>query len=411
MVKQFEGKKYSQAVNILIFIFPIVINSMQVAGDIVLFILAMMGIFTAISQKISPFVIKEIKVFSFLSIGYFSAVCLSVLFSGTGSELAHYIPRDFHFLFGPFIALALYKAKINISYLFVGVKIALIILGIIIICQLLYTDTVWIQRPSGIMNPSVFGNISVSLFFIALISIQNQKLKQKLFTLLALLSGLFIIIASGTRGSWLSFIFLSGVYLYFFYRQEIKLKILSKTIIFIIIVAVVSIISFNQPIKDRVYSTYSETANWLAGERSNLSSAGLRLDMYLLAIDKIEDVPLFGHGYRTSNIVVFKDATSIGGRLSYSFNHLHNAYLTNYFNGGIFLLGALLFVLFVPLVIFLKANIQDRSNPIFISGALLIMGYSSYGMVNILLGDTYMNGFYIFFLALFLTLTNKSSKV
>ncbi len=117
MIEQTLGKKYSQFVNILIFIFPIAINSVKVAGDIVLFILAMMGIFIAISQKLSPFIIKEIKVFSYLTTGYFFAVCLSVLFSGKAMDLAHYIPRDFYFLFAPFIALALYKADINIIYL------------------------------------------------------------------------------------------------------------------------------------------------------------------------------------------------------------------------------------------------------------------------------------------------------
>jgi len=183
MVEQVKGKRYSQAVNILIFIFPIVINSLQVAGDVVLFILAMMGVFIAISQKLSPFAIKEIKVFSYLTFGYFIAVCLSVLFSGQALELAHYIPRDFHFLFAPFIALALYKAKINTSYLFLGVKIALIILGVIVISQLMYTDTLWSQRPSGIMNSSVFGNVSVSLFFMAVVFIQNESWKHKLFSI------------------------------------------------------------------------------------------------------------------------------------------------------------------------------------------------------------------------------------
>jgi len=57
MIGQQMGQKYSQSVNVLIFIFPIVINSVQVVGDIVLFILAMMGIFIAISQKLSPFII------------------------------------------------------------------------------------------------------------------------------------------------------------------------------------------------------------------------------------------------------------------------------------------------------------------------------------------------------------------
>ena len=80
MIGKSKGKNYSQAVNILIFIFPIVIISLQVAGDVVLFILAMMGLFVAISQKLSPFTIKEIKLFSYITFGYFIAVCLSVFF-------------------------------------------------------------------------------------------------------------------------------------------------------------------------------------------------------------------------------------------------------------------------------------------------------------------------------------------
>jgi hypothetical protein len=165
MSEQSIGKNYSQVVNVLIFIFPIVINSLQVAGDIVLFILAMMGIFVAISKKISPFSIKPIKVFSYLTFGYFSAVCLSVLFSGQAAELAHFIPRDFHFLFAPFIALALFKAEINVKYLLMGAKVALLILGVIIFNQFL----LGVIRPSGVMNAGVFGNLAVSIFFITLV--------------------------------------------------------------------------------------------------------------------------------------------------------------------------------------------------------------------------------------------------
>ena len=90
MIEKSLAQSYSQVVNILIFIFPIVVISLQVVGDIVLFILAMMGIFIAISQKLSPFKIQEIKVFSYLGIGYFIVICLSVLFSGQPQELAHY---------------------------------------------------------------------------------------------------------------------------------------------------------------------------------------------------------------------------------------------------------------------------------------------------------------------------------
>ena len=62
-------------------------------------------------------------------------------------------------------------------------------------------------------------------------------------------------------------------------------------------------------------------------------------------------------------------------------------------------------------VLFLKANSQNHTNPVFIAGAFLTVGYASFGMVNILLGDTYMNGFYTFFLAIFMLLHAKSIKI
>ena len=408
MSEQRLEKKYSQVVNILIFIFPIVINSLQIAGDIVLFILAMMGIYVAISQKLSPFVIKEIKVFSYLTFGYFIAVCLSVLFSGQASDLAHFIPRDLHFFFAPFIALAIFKAEINIKYLIMGVKVALLILGIIIMYQLLDGN----ERPSGIMNAAVFGNLAVSLFFVTLVFFQQESLKQRILSFLSLLSGLLIIIASGTRGAWLSFFLLLGVYFYFFLKQNIKLKVISKIIILLLITGLLCIGLFNQHVKERVYSAFTETSNWITNDKdTSLSSSGLRLEMYTLAIEKIEEVPFFGHGYRTSNVVVFENSITPGGRLSYTYNHLHNAYLTQYFNGGFVLLGALLLLLFVPLRLFIKGNIQNHENPVYISGVMLTLGYASYGMVNILFGDTYMNGFYTFFLAIFMLLYAQSVKI
>jgi len=401
-------KKYSQVVNILIFIFPIVINSLQVAGDIVLVILAMMGIYVAISQKLSPFVIKEIKVFSYLTFGYFIAVCLSVLFSGQASDLAHFIPRDLHFFFAPFIALAIFKAEINIKYLIMGVKVALLMLGIIISYQLLDGN----ERPSGIMNPAVFGNLAVSLFFVTLVFFQQESLKQRILSFLSLLSGLLIIIASGTRGAWLSFFLLLGVYFYFFLKQNIKLKVISKIMILLVITGVLCIGLFNQHIKERVYSAFTETSNWINNDKdASLSSSGLRLEMYSLAIEKIDEVPFFGHGYRTSNVVVFENSVTPVGRKSYTYNHLHNAYLTQYFNGGFVLLGALLLLLFVPLRLFMKGNIQNHENPVYISGVMLTVGYASYGMVNILFGDTYMNGFYTFFLAIFMLLYAQSVRI
>jgi len=405
MTKRPINKNYSIVVNILIFTFPIAINSLQVAGDLVLFILAMMGIFISISQKLLPFNIKEIKVFSYLTFGYFLAVCLSVIFSGKAAELAHFIPRDLHFLFAPFIILALFKADININYLLTGIKVALIILGIIVYQG--YLEGV--PRPSGIMNPAVFGNLAVSMFFFSIVFFEHEPFKYKIFNLFSLLSGLFIIVLSGTRGAWLSFLILIGVYLYFFYKKKKKFSARAKVYIVIILISLLSIGNFNHELNSRIGLAFSQISNWSSDDPA-INSVSERLIMYEVALKNIEDVPFFGYGLRTSNITLFKDDPTEIGIVAARYNHLHNAFLTNYYNGGIILLGALLLLLFEPLIIFLKANSQDRENPIFISGVILTLGYVSFGMVNILFGDTYMNGFYVFFLAIIMLLTNKSIK-
>jgi len=400
------GKNYSRCVNVLIFIFPILINSVKVGGDIVLLMLAVMGIFIAILQKLSPFNIKEIKVFSYLTAGYFIALCLAVLFSVKGVEQAHLLSRDLYFLFAPFIALAFYKAEINVSYLLAGVKVGLIVLGLIIFDQLQSGNS----RPSGVMNAGVFGNLAVSMFFVVLVFFKQESFKYKIFTLVCLLSGVFVIVASGTRGAWLSFLLLLVGYLYFLYKQKTLSSARSKIIVVLIIASLLSVVNLNQSVNDRTHQAYSEASNWLSGDKSP-NSVSLRLEMYNTAINNIKDVPLFGHGLRTSNIVLYNLAPTKFQGYIVSFNHLHNAYLTNYFNGGIFLLGALLFLLFVPFWLFIKENSQNHEEPVFIAGALLTLGYASYGMVNILFGDVFMNAFYVFFLAIFLPLTARSKTI
>ena len=291
------------------------------------------------------------------------------------------------------------KAKININYLLVGTKISLLILGMIVSYNL-FLDT---ARPTGVINAGVFGNLSVLLFFVVLIFSQHESLRHKIFSLLSLFSGLFTIIASGTRGAWLTLFLLSGVCLYFFYKQKTKFRTKSKIIVVIVVSILISLGSINQNIYDRTNLAFVEISGWFSGDKSP-TSVGLRLTMYKEAINHIEDVPLFGHGYRTSNIVLFQNENYINypkitTQTLAGYNHLHNALLTNYYNGGIVLLGALLLLLFIPFRIFIKANSQNRQNPVFISGVLLTLGYASFGMVNILFGDTYMNGFFCIFLS------------
>jgi O-antigen ligase len=287
-----------------------------------------------------------------------------------------------------------------------GVKVGLIVLGLISFEQLQLGHS----RPSGVMTADVFGNLAVSMFFVVLVFFKDESFKYKIFTLVSLLSGVFVIVASGTRGAWLSFLLLLASYLYFLYKQKTLSSARSKIIAVLIIAGVLSVVSLNQSVKDRTHLAYTQTSSWLSGVKTP-NSVSMRLEMYRTAINNIKDVPLFGHGLRTSNIVLHNLSPAGFQEYVLSYNHLHNAYLTNYFNGGIFLLGALLFLLFAPLWLFIKENSQNHEEPIFIAGALLTLGYASFGMVNILFGDVFMNAFYVFFLAIFLPLTARSKTI
>jgi len=403
MTEQSLGERYSKAINVLIFLFPVVINSVKGVSDLILLILAGIGIFIAISQKLSPFNIKEIKVLSYLTVGYFFAVCLSVIFSGKAAELAHFLTRDYYFLFTPFIALAFYKAEINLNYLLKGIKVGLIVLGLIVIDQL----SLGVSRPSGVMNAGVFGNLVVSMFIVALVFIQYETFKQKFFTCLSLLSGLFVIVASGTRAAWVTLLLLLGVYLFQFLRQKNTLRRTSMMIA-ILAATIFFVGSLNTTVNDRVHLAYNQASNWLSGDKS-ASSVGLRLEMYEFALDNIEDVPFFGHGLRTSNIVLFENASGSMKGYLIGFNHLHNAYLTSLYNGGIVLLVTLLLILIVPFSIFVKGMSKNRGDPVFLAGVLLTLGFASHGMFGVLFGDVFMNAFYVFFLVIFLLLAKKNS--
>jgi hypothetical protein len=101
MSEHFTSNKYSWFINSLLFIFPIVINSQKVAGDLILFILAITGLFITFFYKTSPFSVNQLRLFNWLTLSYFLIICISIIFSGKALELAHFISRELYFLFAP----------------------------------------------------------------------------------------------------------------------------------------------------------------------------------------------------------------------------------------------------------------------------------------------------------------------
>lgn len=160
------------------------------------------------------------------------------------------------------------------------------------------------------------------------------------------------------------------------------------------------LISQSSIIKNRVELAYNETKEYFTSSNHKPSSVGFRLEMYRTAINNSFNHPILGYGYRNGFLnVEFDTSRKIGKSLKrHKYNHFHNAYLTNLINMGILGLLALLALLLIPLKVF----IDHKNKTISEIGILLTLGYISFGLVNILFGDVFMNAFFILYLALIL---------
>jgi len=407
MSEHFTSNKYSWFINSLLFIFPIVINSQKVAGDLILFILAITGLFITFFYKTSPFSIKELKIFNWLVLGYFAVICISILFSGKALELAHFISRELYFLFAPFIALAIFKAKVNISVVLYGVKTGLGLLAILV-----YVNTGSFDiRYSGTMNATAYGGILGGMLLLSIANISKEGLIEKTFTVLILIIGILALIASGTRGSWISTLFIFLVYIWIF-NQNGGLKTYLKIIglVFLMTVVVINFGKFPN-MENRATLAKQQIIDWISGKDVN-SSVSIRMEMWKAGLKQVNtNLPLTGFGYRNINPVIAKHAAKGAQQQIAQYNHVHNTYLNHLVSEGVFGLIAILALLFFPLKLFLASIKSKERNESTIAsmGVVLMASLSLFGTSNNLFGDIFINAFYIFFLAILLPLVSQNS--
>ena len=400
MSENFLGKHYSWFISSLLFLFPIGINTVKGTGDLILVILAISGIVLSIFYKTSPFSIKELRLFNLLTLGYFLVICLSILFSGKASELAHFISRELHFLFAPFVALAIFKAKINITTILYGIKIALILLATLVYVNSGSFDV----RYSGVMNADSYGGVLAAMLLMSLSKIHNENLTERIFTSFAFFMGLLALIASGTRGAWLSAILSISVFIWIAYKKG-KLKVLFKTLgLFLLTFIIMMNFVKSTAMEQRVYLAKQQVMDWIDGNDTQ-SSVSIRMEMWKASIKQVNThLPLTGVGYRNINPVIAKQADKKAQSQIARYNHVHNVYLNHLVSEGVFGLIAVLALLLFPLREFMS-RINSKENDldsISTMGMLLVVCLSLFGVTNHLFGDVFLNAFYVFFMAILL---------
>jgi len=390
------NKRYSSFVVSLLLLFPILINSVKISGNFILLILVLLGAYITINEKKNPFKIQELKVFSWLTFGYFCVMLLSVLIADGFNAEFHHLGRKTHFLLAPLIALAIYQVNLPIKNLLLFIKAGLIIIGIIVMVQFLLGST----RPSGMINANIFGDIAVAMLFLSVVQVFNEKPKEQVITFIATMAGVVAIFLSGSRGSWLSFIILSIVFIFLIYKPFLMGNKKRQSFVALFFVILFSFIGTQTDAGKKITNAIVNIQSWDNGNQTYTSS-GIRMVMWESSLEAAKQSPWFGYGYRNSNIEVSKYVVSHNKTVA-AFTHLHNEYITNLLAGGVFGLLSMLALIFVPMVIFVKKLKNEKTYYYATMGIMLCVGYATFGFTHIALGEEHVNAFYILFLGFLL---------
>jgi len=172
-------KKYSNIIIALLLLFPVLINSVKIFGNFILLIFTVLGIYIAISEKQNPFKIKELKVFSWLTTGYFLIILFSILYADGLNAEFHHMGRKVHFLLAPWIALTILQIDMPLKKILLSIKIGLIIIGTIAILHLL-----GLVSKVSMINTNIFGDIAVAMLFLSIVQVFRETPKERIITLL-----------------------------------------------------------------------------------------------------------------------------------------------------------------------------------------------------------------------------------
>ena len=260
------------------------------------------------------------------------------------------------FLATPLLFLFIFK-RINITrILYFAAPLLLLLTNISIY---IYPEYYWGARiATYFVDPNALGTYVTLFTAICLFQTDpssKQYLPAQLYPLTGTILGIYLDLASGTRGSWLALFLVLILWLYF---NRKKLKPASYLYLALAFSLPILTLTYTHPeLYDRFLSGIRETINWL--NHTNLhSSPGYRLSIYQASWQLFLHQPLFGYGEMGFIPFLEKpwfDSTATNTAKSLLTNAgAHNEFLANLLRSGI--LGGLstlgLFV--IPFYIFIK---------------------------------------------------------
>ena len=209
-------------------------------------------------------------------------------------------------------------------------------------------------RTNGFASPIYFGNIALLLGLCSLCSLPRwEKIWERiLYAGLPFVAGITGSILSGTRGGWLAFLLIAGIFLiwgFSLFPRRIMLGIWVGVGLMIGII-------YNIPklnVQLRTQEAITETKNYLSEEKiQSGTSTSLRYFFLKVSWDIFSSHPWAGVGYARK---IFKDyVRPLDPQAALEHAHPHNQLASMMITGGILGVLGWFFVHILPFIFFLK---------------------------------------------------------
>jgi O-antigen ligase len=337
---------------------------------------------------------------SFLIILYLSTTTISLLLTqiirGDFSAAAYDGP--IRLLAALPILIAIYKYRINFPKL-VSLVIPGALLGI-----LLYAKFNPGPDPARLSNyyldPIFWGNYSIILGFLSFASIQSEdRFFIKIYKISGFVLGISMSLMSQSRAGWIAAIGMVLVLLAINWKDLTFKKFI--TYVFLIASILVSLYFFIDGFKIRIESAISEILIWHSNTQ-NISSTGIRLNMWKMSIHLFSLSPWVGYGELSTlpvtndpYILSFADSDSI---ITIQCCGPHNELAAQALRSGIFGIFSFVATYFIPIFIFIKSKRTQTT----LMGMMLCVGIFICSFATEMLGLKLSYTFYAIFVSGFI---------
>jgi len=349
-----------------VFMFPVTFLTVRHGVHVSLFALALVAVYHFWSGK-APRIQFNYPLDAVIILT-FAGLFISVLLSQMSRGALHFAAFD-----GPSRLLIagivlLFIRQLNIPY----IKILSIAIPVGLICVFLSVQlnpgAYWGERyATYFVDPNTLGSQTFILGLLSFLIIGWDVKKSMALIVLQVLGGLlglYVSVASGSRGGWLTAPFILLLFLFLRFEdiahasQSQKQKIWLQTIAVCISIFLVFLIAFyfSDKLSTRIIGGYFEILNWFSG--ANLDTpAGTRLSMWKFSFQFANESLFFGYGEEKNMMQVLKNSPLNIAANETAINIMaltgpHSDILSKLLSAGLFGLGAYLSLLFVPFFIF-----------------------------------------------------------